>query len=137
MKLTVKTLLFTALLSIGFLNLSSAQVISSGEWVGKNYQVEGKYFIMKSESGYKLILSSDFSTNRGPDLKIFLSELPPEKVNDFNADEGFKLSELQSNRGSQEYLFPPNFNPADYSTIMIHCEKFSKLWGIAKVEVRG
>ena len=78
MKLTVKTLLFTALLSIGFLNLSSAQVISSGEWVGKNYQVEGKYFIMKSESGYKLILSSDFSTNRGPDLKIFLSELPPE-----------------------------------------------------------
>jgi len=38
---------------------------------------------------------------------------------------------LESPKGSQSYKLPEGYS--DYSTLLIHCEKYSKLWGASDV----
>ena len=43
------------------------------------------------------------------------------------------LGALSSNHGAQEFKIPAGTNLDGYVSILIHCEKYSKLWGAAKL----
>jgi len=110
---------------------ASAEVTmtQTGEFTKKTYKVNGSWTVVQRDGQTFIKLSDDFKTKRGPDLKIFLSPSSVASVNGDNAVNGaLKLGALKSNKGAQEYLVPAGVNLADYNSVLVHCEAFSKLW---------
>jgi hypothetical protein len=106
-----------------------AEILASGSWDNQEYSIAGDWRIENRADGTYLVLSDEFRTRRGPDLKIFFHASAADDVTGNNAADGFFLTELDSNRGGQEYRLPEDFDLADYASVVIHCERFSKLWG--------
>jgi len=55
-------------------------------------------------------------------------------VNGRNAtQDSVMISVLNANSGTQDYVLPAGINIEDFSTILIHCEAYSVLWGGAAI----
>ncbi len=128
---------FIAFLGILFSTIAFADHEGDARnWVKKSQSIKGSWTIEKRDDGDYLVLSDDFKTRKGPDLKLMLSTLSSDDVNGKNAsDNSLTIAPLASNKGSQSYKLPEGY--ADYSTLLIHCEKFSKLWGASNVKQHG
>ena len=101
----------------------------AGGFENQEYSIRGGWQIETRADGRYLVLSEDFRTRRGPDLKIFLHANSADAVTGDNAADGFFLTALDSNRGAQEYRLPDDLDLSAYGSVVIHCERFSKLWG--------
>lgn len=104
--------------------------VASGEFQKKKYRIKGAWAIEARADGDYIVLSEDFKTKSGPDLKIFLSPKTVSDVTGTTAVDGSVLvSVLNTNKGAQEYRIPDGVNLADFQSVLIHCEAFSVLWG--------
>lgn len=112
---------------------AAAALGQSGKWTKKTNSINGTWSI--SESGGKKVLSlKGFKTANAPDLKIFLSPKTASAVSSKNATQGSVLvAKLKSNKGDQKYTLPANVDLSKYKSVVIHCEKYSKLWGAGKL----
>lgn len=68
----------------------------------------------------------NFQATNGPDLKVYLSK-------DLNAEKYYSLGDLKGNIGNQNYDIPNEVNIKDYDYILIWCERFSVLFGSARI----
>jgi hypothetical protein len=106
----------------------------SGSWIEKSYEVAGQWEIVKKGSAQYLLFDEDFDTKKAPDLKIFLSPIEANKVNDDNAVvRAVKIAELKSYEGAQSFLIPKSINLNAYKTLLIHCEQYGVLWSVSKL----
>ena len=79
-----------------------------------------------------VVLDAAFNTTSAPDLKIFLSPNPSASLDNRNATQGSQLvAVLTSNRGAQRYEVPAGVDLQRFKAIVIHCEKYTKLWAAA------
>lgn len=109
-----------------------ARVIAGGGWTKRAAASSGAWSIVDREGALFVILSENFGTPAAPDLKLFLSPKSPDDLNGRNAAGGALLiAPLASNRGAQEYALPIGVDLAEYESIVIHCEAYSKIWSIA------
>ncbi|MCG8457609.1 MAG: DM13 domain-containing protein [Holophagales bacterium] len=111
------------------LPVAAAEVVASGTFTKKSFRVNGSWKIV--DEGGKLFLEIDqaFSTKNGPDLKFFLSPRTASEVEGRNAAEGSVfLGQIESNRGAQRFAVPPGTDLSRYRSLVLHCEKYSKLW---------
>lgn len=119
--LQLLTLLFFTVLSINS---------QANEWVEKKYGIKGSWEVVKRDGKTFIAFDEKFKTKNGPDLKIFLSDLSMDQVNGKNViSSSVLLSPLQSPKGAQEYEIPASVNIDDFASVLIHCEKYSVLWG--------
>ena len=96
----------------------------------KKYRIKGTWSIVERDGTQFVKLSDDFKTKNGPDLKVFLSPTSSEAVNGKNALDGsLNLGKLKKNKGGQEYEIPAGTDLSQFSTILVHCEAYSILWG--------
>ena len=110
------------------------QTLHKGTWTKKSFKAAGEWTIYSENGKTYVKLSSDFRTRNAPDLKIFLSPRAASQTNGKNATDGSVLiSQLSSNSGEQVYEIPASVNLADYRSILIHCEQYSKLWSAANL----
>lgn len=131
------TFLMLAFMSIAFLAVSapaSAEVVDGGTWTKKKYSIKGGWEIIK-EGGQTIIrFDKSFKTKSGPDLKVFLSKKSIAEVNGKNAtQDAVLISVLSANKGTQDYVVPADINIEDFTTLLIHCEAYSVLWGGAAI----
>ncbi len=110
-------------------------------WKKDAYEVKGLISIVERDGQRTLTLSRDFSTRAGPDLKLVLSPLTIDKVRAKTALQGSRvIAPLKSETGAQTYTIPSDVELERYKSILIHCEKYTKLWGgvaLRKGEVVG
>ena len=124
----MKTILITAATTL-FVSLSAFATDASGTWTKKAHVIKGGWKIENRQ-----VDLSNFSTKGAPDLKIFLSPLSASELNNKNATKGSLLvAKLKSTRGNQSYVLPQGADLSKYKTILIHCQKYSKLWGVASL----
>ncbi|MEM7384595.1 MAG: DM13 domain-containing protein [Verrucomicrobiota bacterium] len=103
---------------------------AAGTWTKKSHAIKGSWKIANSQ-----ITLTDFSTKKAPDLKIFLSPLTVGELKNKNALKGAKLiSKLKSHKGTQTYAIPKGVDLSQYKTVIIHCEKYTKLWGASALK---
>jgi len=103
--------------------------VHSGTWSKQTYSASGTWKIVKNGEDHYVVLDSQFKTSKAPDLKLFLSKKSASSLTSKNATKGaVRIAKLTSNKGAQRYKLPKGTNPADYKTLMIHCEQYSKLW---------
>ncbi len=109
---------------------ASAQAYSGQSFTKKKYNIKGQWSVVHEDGRTLIRLSEGFKTKNGPDLKIFLS---PQSIGDVTGktalDGAVTLGRLKSNKGTQDYIIPEGVSLANFSSILIHCEAFSVLWG--------
>ncbi len=122
------------IITVLFTTVTFAQ--KGNTWAKKNYNVSGNWSVETNNGKTFLILSSDFKTSKGPDLKIFITKKSNSTISKNEAVEkyGVLLGPLKSYKGAQKYLIPAGVAISDYKTIVIHCEKYTKVWGVASIQ---
>jgi len=123
-----KSFLLLVLFSFITLNIFAQK---GNAWVKKYYSVSGNWSIESQNGESYLLLHSDFKTSKGPDLKLFITKKDAMSINKKDAVQkhGILIGKLKSIKGGQKYLIPSNISLSDYKSIVVHCEKFNKVWG--------
>ena len=129
----MKNSIFILTLTIIFTTSSFAQ--KGNTWVKKNYTVSGNWSVEAEGSKTYLVLHADFKTSKGPDLKLFLTKKSALSIGKSEAIEkqGILLGKLKSLKGDQRYLIPNNITVSEFKSLVIHCQKYTKVWGAAAI----
>ena len=120
----MKQLLIGALL-IGALQ-TNAQICSrTGSFQGTDVNVVGTAKFIQDGSTKTIELGTDFLSDSGPDLDVYLSPDPNPVAN------GIKLEALTSLSGTQTYDVPVGIEITDYEYVVVHCTQYNHLYGYA------
>jgi len=107
---------------------SETLTIAKGEFSGRSDHItSGTVKIVKSSSGFKLVLSDDFSLDGAPD--------PTLAFGNGNYVETSNFSALKQIKGEQTYDLPAELDPTIYSQVYVWCKKFSVPLGVAELEI--
>ena len=113
---------------------ATGEIIAGGEWTNKGYDIHGKWRIVKANAALTLYFDEDFKTRRGPDLKVFLSPYSLAAVTGKTVTPvAVEIGPLKSPRGAQQYEIPADIELREFRSLLIHCERFSHLWGGAEL----
>ena len=93
-------------------------------------------FQIVTEGGRAFLeFGAGFKARSAPDLKVFLSDRAPGEITGGNATDGsVRLGLLMEFEGSQRYAIPRGTDLGKYSTVIVHCEQYSKLWGTGALQ---
>jgi hypothetical protein len=89
------------------------------------YSGEGTAVVLNDGSDQRFLRFEDFSTDNGPDLRVYLT------ASDANGDSGafdddfVDLGVLKGNIGDQNYEIPPDVDLSVYDTVVVWCVRFS------------
>jgi len=109
---------------------TSADSFQNQAFFKKKYNIKGSWTLVQRSDKTSIRFSEDFKTKNGPDLKVFLSPKSAAEVNGKNATDGaILLGVLKNNKGVQAYEIPEGTDLSLYSTVLVHCEAYSVLWG--------
>ena len=118
-----------------FAETAAAQItisneLPSGDFIKKKKRLKGAWEVVQRGDKTFIVFGDDFRAANGPDLKIFLS---PQSVSDVTGktavNGSINIGELKATKGAQEYEIPVGINLDDYSSVLVHCEAYSVLWG--------
>ena len=121
-------MLIAAILAVFFATAAQADdVTAAGDFAGASGHVTtGSVQIVRTDSGYRAILSADFSLDGAPDPKVAFGK--------DGAVDGAIFAKLESLAGRQVYAVPAALDPADFNEFYIWCERFSVPLGVASLE---
>ncbi len=119
----------------GGVPLTQGKVVGYGDkWQKKSKKVRGRFEIVVADGKPIVRVGSEFKTSNAPDLKFVLTNRSPSAAKNENAlDGGTIIGLLKSNKGAQEVTGPAAVDPTSFSTLLIHCEQYTKLWGAASI----
>jgi len=103
-----------------------ATLLKQGTWMGVGHSVSGTAKIYE-ENGKKTVVLDPFSSQNGPDLKIYLSK-------DENASQYINLGAMKSTMGKQSYEITGMPDLAEYKFVLVWCQQFSVLFGKAELQ---
>ncbi len=105
---------------------SKAALVKMGMLEGVGHTVSGTVSLYDS-NGAKVIILDPFSSQNGPDLKVYFSK-------DSGAKEYIRLGDLKSTMGKQVYEVPAGTDINLYKYVHIWCEKFTVVFAIAEIK---
>jgi hypothetical protein len=105
---------------------AQATLLRQGSFVGSGHTVTGTAALYNSD-GRIVLLLDPFSTENGPDLKVYLSK-------DGTVNEFVSLGVLKSTNGKQAYEVKGIINADPYKFALIWCRQFMVLFGKAELE---
>lgn len=79
------------------------------------------------EAGLLNLALIDFNTSNGPDLHVYLAQ-EAEPIH------FIELGKLKSITGNQVYGIPGNPDFSEYKYVLIHCQQFNHVFGIASIK---
>ena len=116
---------------------SEPQAIYTGKLEGKAHATSGRATIYESAEGRRYLRLSDFTTSNGPDVHVLLARAEDkgldEEIVKGNLD-FVELGSLKGNQGDQNYDLPANADLNQYQAVVIYCERFHAVFGVAKLE---
>jgi hypothetical protein len=113
------------------------QPLYTGRLQGEAHQTSGRATVYKAADGTEYLRLSDFSTSNGPDVHVVLS-----RSEDANLQQEIvkgqldriELGALKGNQGDQNYDVPASVDLGRYDAVVIYCERFHAVFGVAKLE---
>jgi hypothetical protein len=105
---------------------TGATALKQGTMMGIGHTVSGTVRIY-DDAGKKVIVLDPFSSQNGPDLKVYLST-------DQNATKYINLGALKSTNGKQSYDVTGSPDLNEYKFVLVWCQEFSVLFGKAEMQ---
>jgi hypothetical protein len=105
---------------------------------GKAHQTSGRATIYKTPDGkQEYVRLTDFVTSNGPDVHVLLARSDDQSLTQEIVKgqlDSVELGPLKGNQGDQNYDLPASVDLQKYSAIVIFCERFHAVFGVAKLE---
>ena len=105
--------------------------IASGRFSSIAHESTGKAAVVELPSGARKLTLSDFETDPGPDLRLYVSAGDPA---DGDLGRFRDLGALKGNVGDQQYGLSRRVRIARYSTVVVWCRAFSVAFTSAPLE---
>jgi hypothetical protein len=116
---------------------SEPEALYTGRLEGKAHQTSGRATIYKTADGKMYLRLSDFTTSNGPDVHVLLAKAEDkalgQEIVKGNLD-SVELGTLKGNQGDQNYDLPATTDLNQYQAVVIYCERFQAIFGVARLE---
>ena len=104
---------------------------------GRAHQTSGRATIYAGSNGKRYLRLTDFTTSNGPDVHVILArnddkQLEQEIVK--GSLDSVELGSLKANQGDQNYDLLSSTDLSKYGAVVIYCERFHAIFGLAKLE---
>lgn len=120
-----------------FTSTADPQPLYTGLLQGKAHQTSGRATIYKSADGKEYLRLTDFSTSNGPDVHAVLAQSGDQSLNEDivkGSLDSVELGSLKGNQGDQNYDVPASTDLRKYNVVVIYCERFHAVFGVADLE---
>jgi hypothetical protein len=120
-----------------FSSTADLQPVYTGLLTGRAHPTSGRASIYETPDGKRDLRLTDFMTSNGPDVHVVLAQSADEDLRqDFVKGElnGVELGVLKANQGDQNYDLPDSAELRKYDAVVIYCERFHAVFGLAKLE---
>src|SRR5215471_9246998 len=120
-----------------FASRSEARHIFAGRLEGRAHPTSGLGTIYESlgPGDKRYLRLTDFTTSNGPDVHVVLARAEDpaldEKIVKGNLDY-VELGKLKGNQGDQNYDVPVAVDLQKYNAVVIYCERFNAVFGVAR-----
>jgi len=120
-----------------FTSSGDPQPIYTGRMKGRAHQTTGRATIYKASDGRQYLRLTDFVTSNGPDVHVVLAQsddknLIQEIVN--GELDSVERGSLKGNQGDQNYELNAPIDLQKFNAVVIYCERFHVVFGVAKRE---
>lgn len=116
---------------------SQPEALYTGKLEGNTHETSGRATIYKTAEGKQYLRLTDFTTSNGPDVHVLLARAE-DKALDQEIVKGnldsVELGALKGNQGDQNYDLPATADLNQYQAVVIYCERFHAIFGVAKLE---
>ena len=120
-----------------FASRSEARPIFAGQLEGRAHPTSGRATIYESLGGKRYLRLTDFTTSNGPDVHVVLARADDpaldQKIVKGNLDY-VELGKLKGNLGNQNYDVPIAVDLQKYNAVVIYCERYNAVFGVAREE---
>lgn len=105
--------------------------IAAGNFRSLEHKTTGRAEIIRLADGSHILRFEDLDTSNGPDLRVYLSELPSNLGWHDYGRRYLELDELRANRGDKNYKIPAGTDISKYKSAVIWCVRFAVGFGVA------
>jgi hypothetical protein len=120
-----------------FASSSEAWPIFAGQLEGRAHPTSGRATLYESLDGKRYLRLTDFTTSNGPDVHVVLARAEDpaldQKIVKGNLDY-VELGKLKGNLGNQNYDVPIAVDLQKYNAVVIYCERYNAVFGVAREE---
>ena len=113
------------------------QPLYTGLLSGNAHPTSGRASIYQTPDGKRELRLTDFMTSNGPDVHVLLAQGADENLKqEFVKSElnSLELGLLKANQGDQNYELPDSADLTRYDAVIIYCERFHAVFGVAKLD---
>ena len=107
--------------------------LASGEFVSLDHGTSGHAAVLGDGSPQRFLRITDFATDNGPDVNVYLTTTPPDGEESTFDDEYVDLGDLRGNVGDQNYEIPADLDLDRFHTVVIWCVRFDSAFGAAQL----
>ena len=105
--------------------------VASGGFRSLEHRTTGRAEIIKLADGSHVLRFENLDTSNGPDLRVYLSELPSNLGWHDYGRRYIELDKLKANRGNANYRIPAGTDITRYKSAVIWCVRFAVGFGVA------
>ena len=109
----------------------SSSVLASGQFRSLEHETTGRALLVRLSDGRVLLRFEDLDTLNGPDLRVYLSEVPAGGDARAYGEDFVDLGALKGNKGNQNYLVPEDVDLTRFKSAVIWCRRFTVGFGVA------
>ncbi len=121
------------LLAVGNESTGAENLLASGKFVTiADHTTLGTVEIFQKDNRTYVRLANDFSTQKGPDLKVLLHK--QNNPQSYDQRDYVLLGNLKNLKGTQVYEIPEGMVLDDYASVVVWCQKFNVTFGTARLE---
>jgi hypothetical protein len=116
---------------------ANLQPLYTGALTGRAHPTSGRASVYQMSNGKRDLRLTDFMTSNGPDVRVLLAQSTDQKLKqDFVKGEltSLELGSMKANQGDQTYDVPDSADLAKYDEVVIYCQRFHVVFGLAKLE---
>lgn len=108
--------------------------VRAGRFSSLEHDTSGRAKILRLGDGRDFLRFEDLATSNGPDLRVYLSEVPAGDDWYAYGERFVDLGALKGNLGNQNYVIPANVDLSRYKSAVIWCRRFAVGFGVAALE---
>ena len=120
-----------------FASSGDPQPLYTGSLAGRAHPTRGRASIYQTPDGKLELRLTGFVTSNGPDVHVVLAQSRDENLKqDFVKGQlnSMELGLLKANEGNQNYDLPDSADLGKYDSVVIYCERFHAVFGVAKLD---
>lgn len=110
------------------------QTLLEGEFRRLEHPTSGTAKVIELSDGRRYLRFDGLDTSNGPDLRVYLSEIPASDDWFAYGERFVDLGGLKGNRGNQNYEIPNDVDLDRYVSAVIWCRRFTVGFGVAPLD---